>query len=72
MQLEIIRSICQVAMDPKHVTEEETALALTDAVRDMLLLLDESFIPYLKVAIAEEEARLARRGLTEDSEHNRW
>ena len=32
MQLEIIRSICQVAMDPQHRTEEEAAIALTDAV----------------------------------------
>jgi len=72
MQLEIVRSICQVAMDPKHKTEEEAAFALTDAVRDMLPLLDEVFVSYLKYAVAEEEARLARRGLVEDPDHNRW
>lgn len=31
-QLELIRSICKVAMDPSHKTEEETATALSDAV----------------------------------------
>ena len=31
-QLEVIRSVCKVAMDPSHRTEEETALALSDAV----------------------------------------
>lgn len=72
MQLEVVRSICLVAMDPKHKTEEEAAVALTDAVRDMIPLLDETFISYLKYAVAEEEARLARRGLLEDTNHNRW
>jgi hypothetical protein len=71
-QLEVIRSICQVAMDPKHQTEEETALALSDAVRDMRPLLDDSFVAYLKYAVAEEEARLARAGLVDDPEHNQW
>ena len=71
-QLEVIRSICQVAMDPKHQTEEETAMALSDAVRDMRPLLDDSFIAYLKYAVAEEEARLARAGLLPDPEHNQW
>ena len=71
-QLEIIRSICQVAMDPSHETEEETAMALTDAVRDMKPLLDENFVAYLKYAIAEEEGRLARASLLDDPEHNRW
>jgi len=71
-QLEVIRSICQVAMDPNHQTEEETALALTDAVRDMKPLLDENFVAYLKYAIAEEEGRLARSGLLDDPEHQRW
>lgn len=71
-QLEVIRSICQVAMDPKHQTEEETAIALSDAVRDMRPLLDDSFVAYLKFAVAEEEARLARVGLVDDPEHNQW
>lgn len=71
-QLEIIRSICNVAMDPNHKTEEETSIALKDAVRDMKPLLDENFVAYLKYAIAEEEARLARAGLLDDPEHNRW
>eukprot|EP00557_Chaetoceros_sp_GSL56_P003523 CAMPEP_0176488730 /NCGR_PEP_ID=MMETSP0200_2-20121128/6876_1 /TAXON_ID=947934 /ORGANISM="Chaetoceros sp., Strain GSL56" /LENGTH=1050 /DNA_ID=CAMNT_0017885755 /DNA_START=410 /DNA_END=3562 /DNA_ORIENTATION=+ len=71
-QLEVIRSICNVAMDPNHKTEEETSIALKDAVRDMKPLLDESFIAYLKYAISEEEARLARAGLLDDPEHNRW
>ncbi len=71
-QLEVIRSICNVAMDPKHETEEQTAEALTDAVRDMRPMLDENFVAYLKYAIAEEEARLARAGLVDDPEHNRW
>ncbi len=71
-QLEIIRSICQVAMDPSHETEEETSIALTDAVRDLKPLLDESFVAYLKYAIAEEEGRLARSGVLDDPDHNRW
>ena len=71
-QLEVIRSICQVAMDPKHQTEEETAVALSDAVRDMRPLLDDSFVAYLKYAVAEEQARLARAGLVDDPEHNQW
>jgi hypothetical protein len=70
--LEIIRSICEVAMDPSHKTEEETAVALTDAVRDMRPLLDDAFVAYLKYAIAEEEGKLARAGLVDDPEHNRW
>lgn len=71
-QLEIVRSICQVAMDPSHQTEEETATALTDAVRDMRPLLDNAFVAYLKYAIAEEEGRLARAGLLDDPDHNVW
>lgn len=71
-QLQVIRSICQVAMDPKHQSEEETAMALSDAVRDMRPLLDESFVAYLKYAVAEEESRLARAGLVDDPEHNQW
>ena len=70
--LEIIRSICEVAMDPSHTTEEETATALTDAVRDMRPLLDEAFVGYLKYAIAEEEAKLERQGVVDDPEYNRW
>ena len=71
-QLEVIRSICKVAMDPRHQTEEETAQALSDAVRDMRPLLDESLVAYLKYAIAEEEGSLARRGVLDDPEHNQW
>ena len=71
-QIEIIRSICNVAMDPKHTTDEETAEALTDAVRDLKPLLDENFVAYLKFAIAEERARLARNGVLDDPEQNRW
>lgn len=70
--LEIIRSICEVAMDPSHKTEEDTSIALTDAVRDMRPLLDDAFIAYLKYAIAEEEGKLARAGVVDDPEHNRW
>lgn len=70
--LEIIRSICEVAMDPKHTTEQETAVALTDAVRDMRPLLDDAFVAYLKYAIAEEEAKLERQGVVDDPEYNRW
>lgn len=71
-QLEIIRSICNVAMNPKHTTEQETAMALSDAVRDMRPLLDDMFVAYLKYAVAEEEARLARSGLLDDPEHSQW
>ena len=71
-QLEVIRSICQVAMNPKYETEEEASIALTDTVRGMRPLLDDSFVSYLKYAIAEEEGRLRRRGLLEDPEHNCW
>jgi hypothetical protein len=70
--LEIIRSICEVAMDPSHKSEEETAVALTDAVRDMRPLLDDAFVAYLKYAIAEEEGKLARAGVVDDPDHNRW
>ena len=71
-QLEVVRSICKVAMDPSHATEEETAVALSDAVRDMRPLLDDMFVAYLKYAVAEEEARLARAGLLHDPEYNQW
>jgi hypothetical protein len=71
-QLEVIRSICKIAMDPKHDTEEETAQALTDGVREMRPLFDDSFVAYLKYAVAEEEAKLARAGLLDDPEHNQW
>ena len=71
-QLEIIRSICKVAMDPSHTTEEETAIALSDAVRDMRPLLDDVFVAYLKYAVAEEEARLARAGILDDPDYNQW
>jgi len=72
LQLSVIRSICLVAMDPAHTTETETATALTDAVRDMRPLLDENFVAYLKYAVAEEEAKLERMGLVDDSDSNRW
>ena len=35
-------------MDPSHQTEEESAMALTDAVRDMRPLLDDAFVAYFK------------------------
>mmetsp|Transcript_18194 Transcript_18194/g.37666 ORF Transcript_18194/g.37666 Transcript_18194/m.37666 type:complete len:1207 (+) Transcript_18194:108-3728(+) len=70
--LEIIRSICEVAMDPSHKSQEDTAIALTDAVRDMRPLLDDAFVAYLKYAIAEEEGKLAREGVLDDPEYNRW
>ena len=71
-QIEVIRSICKVAMDPSHVTEEETAGALTDAVRDMRPLFDDAFVAYIKFAVAEEEGRLARSGVLDDPEHTQW
>ena len=75
-QLEIIRSICEVAMNPMHKTEEETALALQEKVRTMKPLLDDVFVSYLKYAIEEEEGRLARRGMLDSlDEHfneNQW
>ncbi|CAJ1969408.1 unnamed protein product [Cylindrotheca closterium] len=71
-QLEVVRSICKVAMDPRYTTEEETAMALTDAVRDMRPLLDDMFVAYLKYAVVEEKGRLARAGLLDDPEHNQW
>jgi hypothetical protein len=71
-QIEVIRSICKVAMDPKFVTEEETARALTDAVRDMRPMFDDAFVAYIKFAVAEEEGRLARAGILDDPEHNQW
>lgn len=72
MQLELIRSICEVAMDPRYATEEEAVIALSDAVRDMRPLLDENFVAYLKYAIAEEEGRLRRRGLLDDTSQSSW
>jgi hypothetical protein len=71
-QIEVIRSICKVAMDPSHTTEGETAAALTDAVRDMRPLFDDMFVSYLKYAVAEEEGRLARAGVLDDPDHNQW
>lgn len=71
-QLEVIRSICKVAMDPRHTTEEDTAMALADAVRDMRPLFDDGFVAYLKYAVAEEEGRLARAGILDDMDHNQW
>jgi hypothetical protein len=71
-QLEIVRSICKVAMDPEHETEEETAIALSNAVWDMRPLLDDAFVAYLKYAVAEEESRLARLGLLDDPDYNQW
>jgi hypothetical protein len=71
-QIEVIRSICKVAMDPSFQTEEETARALSDAVRDMRPLFDDSFVAYLKYAVAEEEGRLARAGVLDDPEHSQW
>ena len=71
-QIEVIRSICKVAMDPSHVTEEETAIALSDVVRDLRPLFDDIFVAYLKYAVVEEEGRLARAGLLDDPDHNQW
>lgn len=71
-QLEVIRSICKVAMDPRYTTEEETAMALTDAVRDMRPMFDDAFVAYIKYAVAEEKGRLARAGLLDDPEESRW
>ncbi|GKY96060.1 hypothetical protein MPSEU_000566200 [Mayamaea pseudoterrestris] len=70
--LEVVRSICKVAMDPSHVTEDETSIALTDAVREMRPLFDDSFVAYLKYAVVEEEGRLARSGVLDDPAHNQW
>ena len=71
-QLEVIRSICKVAMNPSLQTEEEIASALSDAVRDMRPLFDDTFVAYLKYAIAEEEASLARAGFLDDPDHAQW
>lgn len=71
-QIEVIRSICKVAMDPSHTSEEQTSAALTDAVRDMRPLFDDIFVSYLKYAIAEEEGSLARTGVLDDPDHNQW
>jgi len=45
---------------------------LSDAVKDMRPLLDDKFVAYLKYAVAEEEGRLARAGILDDQENNRW
>jgi len=71
-QVEVIRSICKVAMDPIYKTEEETARALTDAVHDMRPMFDETFVAYIKYAVAEEEGRLARAGVLDDPDHCQW
>jgi len=71
-QLELVRSICKVAMDPSHVTEEDTAIALSDVVRDLRPMFDDVFVAYLKYAVAEEKGRLARAGLLDDPDHNQW
>jgi hypothetical protein len=71
-QLEVIRSICKVAMDPSLQTEEDTATALGDAVREMRPMFDDAFVAYLKYAVAEEEARLARAGVLDDPDHTQW
>ena len=49
-------------MDPSHKTEEDTDVALSDALRDMRPLFDDAFVAYLNYATAEEEDRLARAG----------
>eukprot|EP00934_Nitzschia_sp_Nitz4_P001890 Nitzschia sp. Nitz4//scaffold119_size111653//99948//102674//NITZ4_004212-RA/size111653-processed-gene-0.201-mRNA-1//-1//CDS//3329533902//1890//frame0 len=71
-QLEIIESICKVAMDPDFQNEEERAFALTDAVCEMLPLLDDAFVAYLKFAIAEEEERLSQSRMKDDIKQARW
>jgi hypothetical protein len=71
-QIEVIRSICKVAMDPMYTSEEEIARALTNAVRDMRPMFDDIFVAYIKYAVAEEEGRLARGGVLDDPEHNQW
>ena len=42
--LEVVQSIFKVAMDLDHSTEEETAIALTNAVRDMSPMLENSLV----------------------------
>ena len=71
-QVEVIRSICKVAMDPRYQSEEETAAALTDSVRDMRPMFDETFVAYIKYAVAEEEGRLARAGVLDNPDHCHW
>eukprot|EP00540_Astrosyne_radiata_P022980 CAMPEP_0116869598 /NCGR_PEP_ID=MMETSP0418-20121206/27846_1 /TAXON_ID=1158023 /ORGANISM="Astrosyne radiata, Strain 13vi08-1A" /LENGTH=940 /DNA_ID=CAMNT_0004505707 /DNA_START=239 /DNA_END=3061 /DNA_ORIENTATION=- len=71
-QLQLIRSICQVAMNPAYKTEEETAEALSAAVRDMRPLFDNTFVAYMKYAVPEEEGRLARAGKLDNPEAARW
>ena len=72
LMLEIICSICEVAMGPRHKSKKDTAIALTDAVRDMQPLLDDALVGYLKYAIAKEEGKLASTGVLDDPEHNKW
>ena len=72
LMLEIIHSICEVAMNPRHKSKEDTAIALTNAVRDTRPLLDDAIGAYLKYAIAKEEGKLASAGVLDDQEHNRW
>ena len=71
-QLEVVRTICKVAMNPKHTSEAHIARALADAVRVMRPLWDDVFVAYLKYAIAEEEARLTHMGKLHDTNHNQW
>ena len=71
-QLEGIRSIRKVALDPSRQTEDDTALALSDSVRDMRPKFDDGFVAYLKYAVAEEERRLAQAGILDDPKHNQW
>uniref|UniRef100_A0A7S1BAP0 Uncharacterized protein n=1 Tax=Corethron hystrix TaxID=216773 RepID=A0A7S1BAP0_9STRA len=72
-QLETIREICKVAMDPQYEDDpQKGAWALSDRVASMRPALDDTFIAYLKYAIEEEEARLVREDKMLDPGENRW
>jgi hypothetical protein len=76
-QVEVISSICKVAMNPDYKTEKRDCRGADRCnkiyeILATLYTLDESFVTYLKYAISEEEGRLAQAGVLDDPEHNRW
>lgn len=71
-QMEILRCICEVVMDPAYSTEEEMAKALVDAADKLRLLWDDKFVAFLEKAIAEEEVFLTLAGLLDDPDRNHW
>ena len=74
VMLEKIREICKVAMSEEFITPEESNIALSDKVAEMVETgsIEKNFVAYLKYAVAEERERIVRlnRGLGIESKDN--